>query len=450
MKQLIVVSWPRLFAGVALRGALVCALAWTTTTATASTNPPPVPTLAQPTESLTLREAATLALARNPSLRAHGYELQAADARKLQAGLRPNPELSIEVEDVLGTGGVRGFDEAQATLQLSQLIELGGKRKARTQVAHAMSAQKRLEAELARVEVLAAVAERFIHVVGDQHEVKLAREATQLAEEVLALANRRVEAGRASPIEEKRARILLARARINEHHAEQQGLISRCQLAALWGATNATFTEAQADLFLRPAMPSFDELAMRIARSPELARWQGEKALREAEIKLADSRRRPDVTAGAGVRQYAGPDDVGFVFQLSLPLPFSDRQQGPRGEARAVRDKADVEMAGTELRLRTALYGIVQELRHTGTELDTLDREILPDAESALALAREGVERAGFSQLELLDAQRTLLELRRERIDAAVAYHQFVVEIEKLLGEPLSSESTPAPKPFQP
>ncbi len=401
-------------------------------------------------DMFTLRKAATLALARNPALLAHGHELQAADARRLQAELRPNPSLSLEVEDMLGTGDYRGFDEAQTTLQLSQLIELGGKRKARTQVADAISAQKRSEAELARVEVLAAVAERFICVVGNQHEMKLAREATQLAEEVLALAKRRVAAGRASPIEEKRARIILARARISEQHAEHQSLVSRRQLAALWGANNATFAEAGADIFVRPAVPAFDELAARIARSPELARWQGEKAVRDAEIKLADSRRSPDVTAGAGVRQYAGPDDVGIVFQFSLPLPFSDRQPGTRAEARALRDKADVELAGTELRLQTALYGIAQELLHTGTELDTLDREILPDAESALALAREGVERAGFSQLELLDAQRTLLELRRERIKAAVSYHLFVVEIEKLLGEPLSIESAQSPKPAQP
>jgi cobalt-zinc-cadmium efflux system outer membrane protein len=65
----------------------------------------------------------------------------------------------------------------------------------------------------------------------------------------------------------------------------------------------------------------------------------------------------------------------------------------------------------------------------------------LPDAEAMLQLARQGIERARFSQLELLEAQRTLLELRLQRIESAVAYHQFVIEIEKLLGEPLSPQS---------
>ncbi len=403
-----------------------------------------------PLERLTLHEAATRALGHNPSLRVHGFDLQAAEGRRVQATARPNPELSLEVEDVLGSGDYRGGRNAQTTLQLSQLIELGGKRTARTQIAAATRDYKRTVAELARIEVLATVAERFVHVVGDQHEVTLARETTKLAEETLALAKRRVAAGSASPIEEKRANILLSKARIAEEHAEHELLVARRQLAALWGATNATFAELQADLFIRPALPSFDELAARINRSPELARWASEKSVREAEVKLANARRRPDVTAGAGVRQFAGPDDVGFVFQFSMPLPFSDRQQGARAEARALRDKADVEAAGTELRLRTALFGISQELLHAATELDALEREMLPDAESVLQLAREGIERARFSQLELLDAQRTLLELRLQHIEAAVAYHNFVIEIEKMLGEPLVPESAQSPKPAQP
>lgn len=407
-------------------------------------------TNALPPGVLTLRAAAALALERNPSLIAHGFDLKAAEARKVQAGLRANPELSVTVEDVLGSGEFRGARSAQTTLHLNQLIELGGKREARIGVADALRERKRSEAELARVEVLAAVAERFVHVVGDQHELALARETTKLAEEALALARRRVEAAAASPIEEKRARILLAKARIAEEHAEHELLVARVQLAALWGATNATFKETRADLFARSAVPRFEELAASINQSPELARWASEKTIRAAEVKLADARRRPDLTAGAGVRNFNGPDDVGLVFQFSLPLPFNDRQQGARAEARALADKAEVERVETELRLRTTLFGVAQELIHADTELAALEREMIPDAESALQLAREGFERARFSQLELLDAQRTLLDLRLQRIRAAVAYHQFVIELEKLLGEPLLPESVQSTRNSQP
>ena len=394
-----------------------------------------------PVGRLTLRTAASLALTGNPSLNAHGHAVRAAEGQRVQVGLVPNPELALEVEDVLGSGEVGGLREAQTTLQLSQLIELGGKRAARAQVADAVTSQRKREAARAQIEVLAAVAERFIHVVGDQQRLMLAGETTRLAEESLDQARRRVEAGRASPIEEKRARILLARARIDQEHTEHELQTSRRQLAALWGDGEAAFATAEGDLFARPDVPPFAELAARIVRSPESIRWQDEQALRDAEVRLADARRRPDLTAGLGVRHYAGPDDVGLVFRLSLPLTFRDQNQGARAEARALRDRVEFDRSAGELRLRTVLFGFAQELLHAETELSAIEGEMLPDAETMLQLAREGVDRAGFSQLELLDAQHTLIQLRRERIAAAEARHSIIVEMEKLLGESLSPGS---------
>ena len=60
-----------------------------------------------PTDVLTLRQALALALVQNPELRAFSWEVRAAEARTLQAGLRPNPELGLEVENVAGTGALR-------------------------------------------------------------------------------------------------------------------------------------------------------------------------------------------------------------------------------------------------------------------------------------------------------------------------------------------------------
>ena len=53
-------------------------------------------------ESLTLEDAITQTITRNPDLHAFGYALRAQDGRILQAGLAPKPELNVEVEDVLG------------------------------------------------------------------------------------------------------------------------------------------------------------------------------------------------------------------------------------------------------------------------------------------------------------------------------------------------------------
>ena len=84
-------------------------------------------------EEITLRDAFALALCLNPELKGFSYEVRAAEARTLQAGLLPNPELGVEVEEFDRAG--EGSASSEMVIGLGQLIELGGKRKWRRQVA---------------------------------------------------------------------------------------------------------------------------------------------------------------------------------------------------------------------------------------------------------------------------------------------------------------------------
>jgi cobalt-zinc-cadmium efflux system outer membrane protein len=387
---------------------------------------------------LSLAAALQRALERSPALAVYPASQRLADARAVQAAVRPPMELGLDLEDILGTDQYRGFRTSQNTLTLSRVFELGGKRDARGDLASTERERVGAEYVLARASVLAGVADAFIHVVGDQLGLEWSRENVQLAEETLAVAQQRVRAAAAPPLEENRARIALARARVLHEHEEHELETARRRLAAWWGDEAGEFGEAAADLFARPAVPDYDTLVARIARSPELTRWAFEKSVHAAELRLAESRRRPDLTAGLGLRQYAATDDFGMVLQFSLPLGTASRATGLAAEARARNELAEAGERETEIRLRTALFGIAQELRHARTELDAIEMEILPEAERALQLARDGFAAARYPRSDVLDAQRTVLELRRERIEAAIAFHQFVVQLEKILGEPVA------------
>jgi cobalt-zinc-cadmium efflux system outer membrane protein len=89
----------------------------------------------EPTGVLTLRQALALALLQNPALASAAWEVRAGEARTLQAGLLLNPEFGVEVENFAGSGEFRGFDVAETTITLGQVIELGGKRLRRARVA---------------------------------------------------------------------------------------------------------------------------------------------------------------------------------------------------------------------------------------------------------------------------------------------------------------------------
>ena len=136
----------------------------------------PAGALENPTGQVTLRDALSLALRQSPELASFAWEIRARESAALQAGRPPNPVADLLFED-LGAG--RAADEggtvgAQATLQLSQLIELGGKRAARRALAGLDRDLAEWDFETARIDVLTRVTAAFLDVLASQQTVALA------------------------------------------------------------------------------------------------------------------------------------------------------------------------------------------------------------------------------------------------------------------------------------
>jgi outer membrane protein, heavy metal efflux system len=395
----------------------------------------------EPASILTLKQAVAMALLRNPELAQYSWQVRANEARVIQAGLRPNAEASVLVEDVLGTGRFRAGRQAQVTLQLSQTIELGGKRAARVAAAFEARELATREYETKRVEVLANVTRRFVALLAAQHLVALAKIDRELSEQAVEATARRAREGAGEALDERKARIALARARIVAEHAEHELAVARRELAAMWGNAKPRFRSAEGDLFTRGAVPTYEEVTARLAQAPEMTRRLSERQLRQAEVRLADVKRIPSPSIAAGVRRLEGPEQQAFVFGLSVPLPTGDRNQGDRAEARALLAESEQGLQTTEVRLRTVIFGLHQELRHAAAALDAFERDIVPQAETSLSLSRRGFVEGRFSYLELADAQRTLGAVKRERIQTAASYHDLVLEIERLTGAPIGAGS---------
>jgi cobalt-zinc-cadmium efflux system outer membrane protein len=392
---------------------------------------------AEPAGELRLQDALEATLAGSPELSAFSWTLKASDAHVLQAGLLPNPDLSVEAENFVGSGDFSDRRQFQNTLQLSQLIELGSKREKRTEAAARARDRAAIEYEAKRAEVLSATTIDFIGTVGDQEALGLARLASSYAAALLATVQRRLREGVSSPLEEKRARIAVARARIAEHHAGHQLLTSKTRLAAHWGSKTPVFADVRADLYTTRPVPPLEGLLECLDSSPERRVAVAEKKLREAELALARTKRIPDVVGSVGWRQGRTWDDQAAVAGLTVPLPLFNRSQGDVAASQALVEKAQVDSSAAETRLRSVLFGLYQEIVHARDEVEAMRGEILPRAEESLSLARQGFERGLFGQLDLLEAQRTLVEVRAEYIQAAVTYHQLVAEVERLLGGPL-------------
>ncbi len=162
-----------------------------------------------------------------------------------------------------------------------------------------------------------------------------------------------------------------------------------------------------------------------------------ELAERQARLSLAEAMRLPDPTVRFAGRHFSDSDDVAFVVGVSIPLPLFDRNQG--GSLAAARDveTARASRDSAELAVRAALAQSYQELAAAFVQAMALQQDALPAAQEAFDGTREGYRRGTFRYLDVLDAQRTLYDLRGRELAALATYHRARADIERLLGEPI-------------
>jgi outer membrane protein, heavy metal efflux system len=390
-----------------------------------------------PNGVLTLSDALALALERNPDLAAFSWEVRAAEARTLQAGLRPNPEISVELEDVAGSGQFRSFDQAQTTVQLSQLIETAGKRLKRRRVAGFDQDLFGWDYETARMDVFTDTARRFVTVLAAQEQLALSEELLRLSREALETVRLRVREGAASPVEQTRAEVAVSAEQVARNQAIADLETSRIEIAALWGSRSPLFSTVEANLYRSSAPPPVEAVLARAEQNPDLARWTTEIALREAAVDLEDARRFPNVTAGIGPRYISDTNDTALVAGISVPIPLFDRNQGQALAARYELARTRQAQRAAENRVRTALRASHQRVSAAHQRVSTISRESLPGAEAAYAQTLNAYRRGLFRYLDVLDAQRTLFGLRASYIEALESYHGAVADLERLSGEPL-------------
>lgn len=383
---------------------------------------------------LDLDQALSLALSRNPELKAFSLEVRAMEARAWQAGLFPNPEVEIEAENFGGEGVFQDFDSAETTVQLSQVIELARKRAKRKQVASLESGLSGWDYQAKRADVVAQVTKAFVEALAAQKRLALKEEEVLLAEQVFHAVSAAVKVGKVASLEEKRARVVHSISLMGLARAQRSLAGSRTKLAATWGSRTASFDELAGDLDLIRPIPSVEGLAQQVFRNPDIARWTTEMEYREAAVKFEKAKRVPDVTVKAGTRHIRETEDDAWVMGLSVPLPLFDRNQGGLLEARERLAKGEEERRVSELSLWNALTETFQVLSTAYAEATALAEEILPGAESAFEATREGYRRGKFDYLVMLDAQRTLFEVRDQYISALASYHQGVAEVERLIG----------------
>tara|TARA_Y100001973_G_C5200564_1_gene337309 strand:+ start:834 stop:2099 length:1266 start_codon:yes stop_codon:yes gene_type:complete len=378
---------------------------------------------------ITLSDAWGQALQTNPSLMAGDRNIGIAEGERRQAGVIPNPELSWEVEDTRSA-------TKTTTVQISQPIELGGKRGARIEMAERSLDSAAIGQEQLRNELRAEVVEAFQGALLAKMRQELAEQSQRLSERGVSVVDARVKAGKASALEASRARLQYEEVRLEAARARDQHINAMNQLLALIGASSTNGEPSlSGDVTDLPAIPSEVALLTRLDNVPQMRLARVEIDRQEAGIKVEKSRRIPDLTVSLG-SQYSNEDRERVnLVGLSMPLPLFDRNQGNVLAASRRADQARDLRNAAELRLRSEVQQAYQQWRTAQGTINGFEGGLLASADTALEHTTRGFQMGKFGFIDVLDAQRTLIDVRSRYLQALGEAVAAWVRLERIYGD---------------
>ena len=410
--------------------AAMLAVASCASIAQAQTGAPP-PTSSAP---FTLERALAAAGASSPSLEAAEAGVRAASAARTVAGLRPNPEVQVQVENVGGKGEYRGTQSAETTTGLALPIELGGKRSARVAVADSRSNRARIEAALAEADLRERVIQAYVDAAANERRLEIARRQAGFANEGFRAASARVNAGAASPIEQQRADVQRVNANVALDRATRDAAVARENLARLIGQPVAgPFDTNWFDRIgtYGPVAPVSTEGTLLLAAA------EADVKTANAQVRLAKAQRIPDITLSAGARRLSASNATAAVFGVNIPFPVFNGGLAAVRQSEAERAQATAQRRVTVIETEQAIAAAQADLANSATMAQAAGGPGLAAATEAARIARIGYAQGKFGQLELLEAERTLADTSAAFVDALAAYHEAEARLARL--------TTPAP-----
>ncbi len=386
---------------------------------------------------LSLEQAIASAGGAAPARQAADAEVEAADANRTVAGLRPNPVLQAQVENIIGTGPYGGVQGAETTVGFMQTLELGGKRQARMAVANAQFSRTELQALTVAADVRLQVSQLYIEAVAAERRLATARDQARIANDALHAANVRVEAGRASPLEQQRADVARVTAEANVERQQRLTQTARSNLERRMTRP----IEGMLDMQWLDRLPAPDRYGPVVSPRSEgtlaMAAAEADLTTADAEVRLAGANRIPNLDIGPSVRRFEAGGDMAAVFTISLPIPLFNNGRAALAQARAERTGAEARRRIIALDIEQAIGNAEAEAANAATTARATSGPALAAAQEAARIARIGYREGKFGQIDLLDAERTLADTRMAAIDALAAYQQARALLERL--------TTPAP-----
>lgn len=362
-----------------------------------------------------LKQLTSLAMERNPILSQAAFRIDAAQGRTLQAGLRPNPVLSVTGDELGDRQGAAGIWTAP---QLSQEFVTGGK----LRIARAASAKEIDQASFGlasrKFALLGDIRTAYFDALAVQTRVEIVDEILELSSQSLKQTKALFDASQVAELDVVQLEVERERLLAEREAMKRELPPALAKMAAVVGAPDIAIARIAGTIESFP--PWFDRKSSSQAvwNHPDVHSAQAGVERARLLVDRARAQPIPNFTMSAGYVRQSQNRSNDWTVGISVPIPVNDRNQGNIRAALAELGEATREVERVENSLRERLAASFRMFDSARERADRYRREIIPRAKKSYELSLKAYRGGQFEYLRVLESQRAVGQARLELVRA--------------------------------
>jgi outer membrane protein, heavy metal efflux system len=398
-------------------------------------------------KTITLEELQQMALQNNPTLAQAIANIRAAEGRKQQSGLYPNPTVGYQGEEIRG-GSFRGGEQG---FFVQQNIVTAGKLGLNRNIFEQEKRQAETEADEQKLRVATNVKMSYIQALAAQQTLELRHNLSKLAQDAVETSRQLANVGQADAPDVLEAEIEGQQAELAVTMAEQNQQRVWKELAAVVGNPYLHLMRLDGTLEDMPPVDADNFVEKIVNESPAVK--IAELGVKKAEASLARAKREsiPDLQLRAGMQQnleLLGTTGRSTGLQgfadVGVQIPIFNRNQGSVATSKADLERAQREVERVKLALRERAASIVQNYAYSQAATARYKNEMIPRAQKAYELYAKKYQQMAAAYPQVLIAQRTLMQLQVAYVNALESSATNSVALQSyLLTDGLEAPSQP-------
>jgi cobalt-zinc-cadmium efflux system outer membrane protein len=395
-----------------------------------------------PPSKITLAQGVQEALDKNLSLLAEKHNIAIADAKIVTARLRPNPVLSFSADhqNVLGSTYTldNGAGPNEYSARVDFLLERGGKRERRVEVAEAVKAVAELQFLNSIRGLMLDVQNAFADTLAAKASLTLAQENLKALNDIVSINTTRVRAGDLAQVELIRSRLAALQFQNAVKQAELRLRTAKNRLQFLIGRTSVSDDfDVEGELRREPLNLGIEPLRTQAMRlRPDLLSVERDRERSAADLKLQVATGKVDYTIGSEYRRQQLPaysNSMGIF--LSVPLPVFNKNQGEIERATREGQQLALRVAAMKAAINAELEGAWQQYRTSNSLLESIEKDMIEQAKDVRATTEYSYRRGEASFVEFLDAQRAFNDTMQSYNDARADYARSLFLLDSISGK---------------